>query len=78
MDALKRKKDLLEVSSALSQKHPSNLAKIKPDEVTQQELSKHLQKISSWPYFREVFMISALEGDGVGDIKVTDFNAAQQ
>lgn len=35
-----------------------------------QEAKRAVHGMKGWPYFKRVFMVSALSGDGLGDIKV--------
>ncbi|XP_026287020.1 GTPase Era, mitochondrial isoform X1 [Frankliniella occidentalis] len=75
VDALKRKHNLLNLVTALTRKPKSHI--VGSDKLTEQQVVGYLKNTTSWPHFSEVFMISALNGDGVGDIKEFLLNEAQ-
>ncbi|KAK3919479.1 GTPase Era, mitochondrial [Frankliniella fusca] len=62
VDALKNKHNLLKLARALTCTPKSPIAA--SDQLTEQQVMQSLKKIRSWPHFAEVFMISALMGDG--------------
>lgn len=40
------------------------------EKLTEISVQERIQKVRGWPGFEKVFMVSALEGSGVGDIMV--------
>lgn len=81
---MKSKRELLDCVNYLTKGHgaleePNNIDPSKVfqlDEegrtrLTESDLQGLIDEQSGWPYFGKIFMISALNGDGVGDIQVS-------
>lgn len=65
---MKRKRDLLELTDRLTDGHLD--VNVERDSLTQSQFQETISKESGWSHFESIFMVSALHGDGVGDIKV--------
>ncbi|XP_065209854.1 GTPase Era, mitochondrial [Planococcus citri] len=74
VDAMKHKRDLLELTHRLSTGRSD--ANVGRDLLTQSEFQEIIDKEDGWPHFESIFMVSALNGDGVGDIKMYLLNSA--
>ncbi|XP_034240003.1 GTPase Era, mitochondrial [Thrips palmi] len=75
VDAIKRKGSLLGLVRSLT-KSPKSPIPAKAN-LTEQQVAALSVNLSSWPHFCEVFMVSALEGNGVGDVKEYLLHEAQ-
>ncbi|XP_075220669.1 GTPase Era, mitochondrial [Lycorma delicatula] len=77
IDCIKSKRVLLDLADGLTcntmkqSKHHKSIKNNVQDWSPKTELSveKAIKKQKGWPYFKEVFMVSALDRNGVGDIK---------
>lgn len=56
---------------ALQHKVPKTAANDSFQNLTEKEVTKMIEGKTSWPYFSRVFMISAIDGDGVLDLAVS-------
>ncbi|XP_054257911.1 GTPase Era, mitochondrial [Macrosteles quadrilineatus] len=71
VDTVKKKRYLLELADRLSCKSivdPDVNKKIGKRSVTEKEVMQEIKNQSGWPNFSQVFMVSALEGLGVGEV----------
>lgn len=75
VDVIKKKSSLLNLVQSLTKSPKSPI--LTKSNMTEQEVTAQVKNVSSWPHFCEVFMVSALEGDGVGDIKEYLLSEAQ-
>uniref|UniRef100_A0A1B6CJJ9 GTPase Era, mitochondrial n=1 Tax=Clastoptera arizonana TaxID=38151 RepID=A0A1B6CJJ9_9HEMI len=72
IDCVKRKRLLLDLANKLTCNVLSN--EIKPvkettrEKISDKEMKERLKNATGWPGFQEVFMVSAIDGFGVGDI----------
>lgn len=66
---MKLKGDLLQLTRTLTNSKISN--DLITEKMTQSEFQETLNMEVGWPHFSDIFMVSALHGDGVGDIKVS-------
>ena len=55
------------------QQHTSKNEEEMYEHLSEQELQKRVMKEKGWSNFREIFMISALNGEGTDDVKVIFF-----
>ncbi|KAJ1519846.1 hypothetical protein ONE63_004090 [Megalurothrips usitatus] len=67
VDAIKKKYTILKIVQSLTKN--LKVPAVDSRKLTEQEVMEHAQKVTSWPHFREIFMVSGLTGDGVGDVK---------
>lgn len=49
-----------------------------PSDLTEKQVMKAIEGKTSWPKFSRVFMVSALEGDGINDIMVKNLKQLNQ
>lgn len=70
-DALKKRRDLLDCVRILTkQDDKSKHVQILNDDLNEISLQEMLSDEVGWAHFHDVFMVSGLTGDGVGDIQV--------
>lgn len=73
VDTVKKKRYLLELADRLTckklrnQEAPTRQQWLK---MSEDEVWKEVKRQSGWPHFHQVFMVSALEGLGVGEVMV--------
>lgn len=71
---MKSKRELLDCVRILTgQSNERDQHSYHGNSITEAELQDIVNEQSGWPHFKDVFMISALTGDGVGDIQVFFF-----
>lgn len=75
VDAMKRKRDLLELTDRLTSGQVDT--NVDRGSLTQSQFQEMISKEIGWPRFENIFMVSALNGDGVGDIKLHLLNSAK-
>lgn len=70
---MKCRRDLLDLARNLSNMYvPYKDAETPPIKVGLKESQlKELSQWAGWPYFKDIFMVSALNGDGVADVRVS-------
>uniref|UniRef100_A0A1B6EQ39 GTPase Era, mitochondrial n=1 Tax=Cuerna arida TaxID=1464854 RepID=A0A1B6EQ39_9HEMI len=71
VDMVKKKRYLLELSDRLTCKRltsPGDAQKENRTNLSEEEVMREMKKQSGWSNFCQVFMVSALEGSGVGDV----------
>lgn len=74
VDRIKSKRILLDLASRLTcenislEKIETKLKKIEAEQNEIEEKPKHRQKRDGWPNFNAVFMVSALNGDGIEEV----------
>jgi hypothetical protein len=54
----------------MSHNHPVR-DEVNYDKLSELQIHRKVLNERGWPHFREVFMVSALMGDGMNDVKVT-------
>lgn len=70
---MKKKRYLLELADRLTCKKLKKQEAPKRQEwpkMTEEDVLKEVRRHEGWPYFNQVFMVSALEGLGVGEVMV--------
>lgn len=65
---MKNKRDLLDITNKLI--NGISTQDLLPNKLTSSEFQEVISKEVGWSHFQDIFMVSALKGDGVGDIKV--------
>ncbi|XKL67415.1 hypothetical protein PGB90_002906 [Kerria lacca] len=71
VDTMKSKRELLDCVRILTgQSNERDQHSYHGNSITEAELQDIVNEQSGWPHFKDVFMISALTGDGVGDIQL--------
>uniref|UniRef100_A0A1B6LPZ9 GTPase Era, mitochondrial n=1 Tax=Graphocephala atropunctata TaxID=36148 RepID=A0A1B6LPZ9_9HEMI len=71
VDMVKKKRYLLELSDRLTCKSLASPETIHTEgsrKLSEEEVLKEVKKQLGWPNFHQVFMVSALEGSGVGEV----------
>ncbi|KAK7580307.1 hypothetical protein V9T40_000936 [Parthenolecanium corni] len=77
-DALKKRRDLLDCVRILTkQDDKSKHVQILNDDLNEISLQEMLSDEVGWAHFHDVFMVSGLTGDGVGDIQIYLTNLAR-
>ena len=90
IDLLKEKRLLLALTNKLSEgivggsaiqqnrnesaEKEENVVHFGTDSLTEKEVAKKIEGKIGWPHFSKVFMISAIDGDGVTEIAVCEIN----
>lgn len=77
VDALKTKRDLLDCVDSLTNGRrildEDKMIEIEESgvaRISENDLKILVTEQTGWPYFKDIFMVSALTGNGVGDIQV--------